>query len=127
MANEIQKMLTGSDFLKLAHSIRIIDRYFKTETAKAVNLNLTARNWLIGHYIFNYEQNGNDRAQYGTRMLQSLSKELDSPSLSYGNLKLYRQFYQEYNQLGTPILSYMSSNMDVLEALPSQIGQTLLG
>ena len=127
MANEKKKIIAGSDFLRLAQSIRIIDQSFKAGTAKAVNRNLTARNWLIGYYIFNYEQNGDDRAQYGTRMLQSLSKELGIPSLSYGNLKLYRQFYQEFNQLGTPILNYLSSNTDVLEVLPPQIGQSLLG
>ena len=31
--------------------------------AKAVNFNLTVRNWLVGWYIVEYEQNGEDRAQ----------------------------------------------------------------
>lgn len=127
MANEIQNIQKSSDFLRLAQSIRVIDQHFKAETAKAVNRNLTARNWLIGCYIFNYEQKGNDRAQYGTRMLQSLAKELNSPSLSYGNLKLYRQFYQEYTQLASPIRNYVKNDVDALRDLPSQIGQTLLG
>ena len=117
----------GSDFLKLANSIQIIDQLFKDETAKAVNRNLTARNWLIGYYLFNYEQMGNDRAQYGSRVLQTLAKELKISSLSYGNLKLYRQFYQEFPLLSGPIRNYIANKKDIIESLPHPIGQTLLG
>lgn len=120
-------MTQDSDFWKLARSIETIDQLFKQETAKAVNRNLTARNWLIGFYLFHYEQQGNDRAEYGTRLLQNLAKNLNSRSLSYGNLKLYRQFYQEFRQLEIPIRHYISTNNDIVNYLSSQIGQTLLG
>ena len=97
MANElkgIQGVQEIDDFSVLAKSIRKIDSFFKEETAKAVNRNLTARNWLIGLYLFEYEQHGNDRAKYGTRLLKSLAEELHSPSMSAGNLKMYRRVYR---------------------------------
>jgi hypothetical protein len=36
---------------------------------KAVNVSLTLRNWLIGLHITEYEQQGLDRAEYGTALL----------------------------------------------------------
>ena len=40
-----------------------------TRAAVAVNQALVLRNWLIGAYIVEFEQNGTDRAKYGTRLL----------------------------------------------------------
>ncbi len=37
---------------------------------------LTLRNWLIGYHIFEYEQHGSDRAQYGARLLETLAQDL---------------------------------------------------
>ncbi|MCU0289119.1 MAG: hypothetical protein MUF15_22340 [Acidobacteria bacterium] len=37
------------------------------KAASAVNQGLTVRNWLIGFYIFEFEQNGEDRAKYGDK------------------------------------------------------------
>lgn len=71
----------------------------QNSAAKAVNKLLTIRNWLIGYYIFEYEQNGEDRAQYGEMLLERLAEDLNQPSLSFRNLKLYRQFYLTYPQI----------------------------
>lgn len=38
----------------------------------AVNQLMTLRNWAIGYYIVEYEQGGNDRAEYGTNLLKIL-------------------------------------------------------
>ena len=75
--------------------------------AHAINLSLTARNWLIGFYIVHYEQKGEDRAKYGEKTLQKLSEKLNKKSLSYRNLRLYRQFYLEFTSLEKPIFDYV--------------------
>ena len=80
---------------------------FEDDTAKAINRNITARNWLIGFYIVHYEQKGEDRAKYGEKTLQKLSEKLKKKSLSYRNLKLYRQFYKEFLSLEKPIFDYV--------------------
>ena len=123
--NEIAQR--SGDFLKLAQSIRAIDQLFKEETAKAVNRNLTARNWLVGYYLFHYEQHGSDRAQYGTRLLKSLAEELNSPSMSSGNLKMYRRFYQEFPMLALPIKDYITERKNIEGILPAKISQLLIG
>ena len=69
----------------------------------ATNTALTLRNWLIGCYLFEYEQNGQDRAEYGERLLSKLAATLRQQSikgLSETNLKLFRQFYVAYPQIG---------------------------
>lgn len=70
-----------STFNNLFDTVTSIDKVFSDNTAKAINRNLTARNWLIGYYIVNYEQNGSDRAKYGAKTLQKLAEKLNSRSL----------------------------------------------
>ena len=41
---------------RLADRIQIVDDTLRQQTAHAVNCMLTARNWLIGCYIVEYEQ-----------------------------------------------------------------------
>ena len=60
-------MAKNIDFNGLCNAITQIDEAFEENTAKAINKNVTARNWLTGFYIVHYEQNGNDRAKYGDR------------------------------------------------------------
>lgn len=44
--------------------------------AVAVNQWLVIRNWLVGAYLVEYEQNGSDRAKYGTKLLERLAEDL---------------------------------------------------
>ena len=66
---------------------------------EAINLSLTLRNWLIGYHIFEYEQHGSDRAQYGEGLLDQLAQDLKR---GFGRgfhkryLEMFRQFYQRY-------------------------------
>ena len=79
------------------------------------------RNFLFGYYIVEYEQKGNDKAKYGERLLETISKELLAKGLkniSAGELRRFRLFYLAYPQIrGT--LSHESLN------LPKQICGTL--
>jgi predicted nuclease of restriction endonuclease-like (RecB) superfamily len=88
--------------------------------ARAVDAHLVVRNWLFGRYIVEYEQRGADRADYGAGFLQSLARRL-SPLGIKGtgstNLKLFRQFYLTYREIGQT-LSDFSGNLP-------PIGQTL--
>ena len=78
-------MAKNIDFNGLCNAITQIDEAFEENTAKAINKNVTARNWLTGFYIVHYEQNGNDRAKYGEKTLQRLAERLNKKSLSYRN------------------------------------------
>ena len=107
MENSLNKTTQSIDFTQLENSICKLNDVFEENTAKAINRNITARNWLIGFYIVNYEQNGKDRAKYGEKTLQRLAENLNKKSLSYRNLKLYRQFFSEFKFLQEPIFDYV--------------------
>lgn len=84
----------------LQSRITEIDHSLGQAASKAVNTLLTARNWLIGYHIVEYEQDGQDRATYGDSLTKELAKRLDSKGLSARNLWLFRQFYLTYPQIG---------------------------
>ena len=46
------------------------------QTARKINHFLVIRNWLVGRYIVEYEQNGQDRAKYGKQLLTKLADDL---------------------------------------------------
>ncbi len=50
--------------------------YLQKHAVSTVNQSLTVRNWLFGHFIVEYEQNGEDRAKYGTELLKKLADRL---------------------------------------------------
>ncbi len=65
----------------------------------AVNQLMTARNWVIGYYIVEYEQKGADRAEYGARLLKDLENKLNIKGLNVTLFQLSRLFYQIYPQI----------------------------
>ena len=119
-------MAKDMDFDKLYKSVAKLDEAFEDNTAKAINRNITARNWLIGFYIVHYEQKGQDRAKYGEKTLQTLAERLNKKSLSYRNLRLYRQFYLEFLSLEKPIFYFFFNEFGSEKALISGIQKNLI-
>ncbi len=99
----------------LVNSILSVNTALRNTAAKAINKCVTARNWLIGYYIVNYEQNGEDKAEYGERILQSLAERLDDDGLSYRNLMLFRRFYLAFPELGTSVSCFILSQPTILQ------------
>ena len=64
------------NFEALVQAIADIHRHTHATATKAVNVALTLRNWLIGTYIHEYELGGQDRAEYGTALLERLAQRL---------------------------------------------------
>jgi predicted nuclease of restriction endonuclease-like (RecB) superfamily len=85
---------------------------------KAVNVSLTVRNWLVGYYIVEFEQKGEDRAKYGQKLIKVLAEKISVKGLGETNLKLSRQFYSTYPELGNIILE------EIAIFLPNQIRQS---
>lgn len=114
------------DFKELESSVGNLNDVFEENTAKAINRNITARNWLIGFYIVNYEQHGEDRAAYGEKIVKNLAERLNKKNLSYRNLMLYRQFYLEFNVLEKPVYDYVLNEFHSDRKLVSNIHQDLI-
>lgn len=74
--------------------------------AGTVSRHLILRNWLIGAYLVEFEQNGEDRAKYGSRLLNRVSADLrkrEVPGTSPDMLERMRLFYHLYPQLADRI------------------------
>ena len=71
----------------------------RQNAVKAVNTELVKANWEIGRHIVEFEQHGEERAEYGSGLLSRLSKDL---RLRYGkgfgrrNVLDMRRFYVTY-------------------------------
>ena len=96
------KLLKHHNFNELVNQIYQAHEALQGYALKAINVSLTVRNWLFGFYIVEYEQNGEDRAKYGERLLDNLSKSLSNKGLkniSTAELSRFRQFYCVYPQI----------------------------
>lgn len=90
------------DFGKLIDSIQSANTHLQQNAVKAVNVNLTLRNWLIGYYIVEFEQKGEDRAVYGSNLMNVLAQKIKIKGLTSPELSRCRQFYMTYsNFLGS--------------------------
>ena len=104
----------------LLQLIQSISTAMQQSVVKAINRMLTIRNWLVGYYIVEYEQNGEDRADYGKRLLEVLAKNLQGTGLSLTNLKLNRQFYLLYPQIGQTVSDFLAKNVSIGQTLSDQ-------
>lgn len=106
-----------ADFSQLLSQIRRTNDHFHRHTVKSIDKLLTIRNWLIGAYIFEYEQNGNDKAKYGSKLEEHLADRINQKGLSSRNLKLFKQFYIIYPEI--------VQTLSTVSELPKETMQTL--
>ena len=89
-------------FQNLVELCRRTHEEMRGRAARAVDGYLVVRNWLFGWYIVEYEQNGADRAEYGTATLKQLSVALKTSigrGFSVDSLEQMRRFYLAYKHL----------------------------
>lgn len=70
-----------------------------SSSVKAINRFATIRNYVIGYYIVEYEQNGSDRAKYGDKLLVNLAEKVNKRSINKTLLYNCRKFYLDYPQI----------------------------
>lgn len=87
------------NFKQLSEVLKRTSEELVQRSVKAVNVNLTLRNWLFGYYIVEYEQNGEDRAKYGKQILANLASEIKIKGLTAPELSRCRQFYLLYPEI----------------------------
>jgi predicted nuclease of restriction endonuclease-like (RecB) superfamily len=86
-------------YQSLVDAIAQVHDTAQRQTVQAVNLALTLRNWIIGYHIVEYEQHGQDRAQYGQGLLKTLTRDLRQRlgrGFGWRNLEMFRRFYLTY-------------------------------
>lgn len=90
------------DFTALVDSIRQVHEQSAIIVSRTVNMSLTLRNWAIGAYIREYEQDGADRAKYGEALMDKVAERLGAWGLNditARYLRLCRQFAAVYPEI----------------------------
>lgn len=98
----LKKIKVTNTFQALSTNIQITNNYFLKQAQRQVNTAMTLRNWLIGCYIFEYEQSGKDRATYGTGLYKTLAAQLlkgGLKSIRERHLYLCKDLYLAYPQI----------------------------
>ena len=106
------------NFKFLVSKIQQAHESLQLSAVNAVNRHITVRNWLIGYYIFEFEQEGEDRAKYGNKLLEKLESRLQKLKLknvTSPELSRFRTFYLTYptilNQIPQEISSVASEEI----------------
>ena len=108
------------NFESLVGHINQVQDVLQSQAAHAINLALTARNWLVGYYIVEFEQHGEDRAKYGEKLLKTLAKRLNRRGFGERRLYEFRLTYIVYPQIGPVIANYIvNNNKDDILRLPT--------
>lgn len=102
-------------FEKLVEDIQNTSDFLQTKAIKAVNIHITVRNWITGCFIVEFEQNGSERAIYGSNLLQNLADNIKIKGLTAPELSRCRQFYKAYPE----ILGLLTQEFNSL--IPSKI------
>ena len=110
------------NFESLVQNINAVHETLQAQAAHAVNLALTARNWLIGYYIVEFEQHGEDRAAYGEKLLKNLEIRVKKKGLTERRFREFRRLYSVYPQLGVEVVGYLSNSAMVIRQTSAELG-----
>lgn len=106
----IEKRMEKYEFLEvkyevssdLLHDLSVIIGEARHKAYTAVNIVMLQRNWLLGRRIAEEELKGEDRAEYGAKIIQLLSSELTSrfgKGFDYSSLYKYTRFYKCFPEI----------------------------
>ena len=109
------------DFPQLTSNILVTHNVLQSNAMRAINQNITARNWLVGYWIVEFEQNGEDRAKYGDRLLSELAKSIHIKGMGTTILSQCRKFYLFYPGFAPEIAKFLVKQNEL------QIIQTVIG
>lgn len=95
-----------------------------SSTVKAINRFATIRNYIIGFYIVEYEQNGSDRAKYGDKLLKRLVERINKRGINETLLTNCRKFYALYPQIREFLEEKSATASHQSKKIPTTSGET---
>nr|NQU92595.1 DUF1016 domain-containing protein [Bacteroidota bacterium] len=108
---------------QLIDSIDNLLQQGRQQAAIAVNYHIVHTYWEIGRYIVEYEQKGEPKQEYGTKLIDILSTDLSNKfgkGFSRSNLFNFRKFYLLFEKVQTP-------SGQLIMSKPFKIVQTVSG
>ena len=123
MESEIEKSNAG-----LVSDVKAILELARKRAYLAANTTMVQAYWLVGKRIVEEEQQGKERADYGSYILKSLSKELSAEfgkGFSYANLYNFRQFYLTYPDQENSYAVYSNSEDSIFYTVCREFENTI--
>lgn len=117
----MKKVASNQDLF--VEDIRIIIETGKANAIKSVDFCRVKMYWNIGRRIFEEEQHGKERADYGTYLLANLAKVLEpeyGSGFSKRQLERARQFYRRYPIASTLRTQLNWSQYKLLISIPNK-------
>ncbi|WP_312923245.1 DUF1016 N-terminal domain-containing protein [Empedobacter brevis] len=93
-----------SKYTTLINEIGTLLQKGRERATQSVNTILVQTYWLIGKHIVEFEQGGKEKADYGSQLLDQLSKDLSAhyeKGFSRSNVFQIRQFYLRFSKIQT--------------------------
>jgi len=109
-------------YTQLVKAIDAASQQLLSRAATAVNQALVIRNWLIGAYIVEFEQRGEDRAKYGERLYVRLAADLRNKQINGCGERMLQQMavlYRAYPQISQAIPQPVVT--ELTEAVPARL------
>ena len=97
-------IIADEQYQSLINEIGSVLLNARNKISREVNITMVDAYWNIGRYIVEYEQQGKERAEYGTNLLNRLSKDLTrlyGKGFGKSNLIYIRKLYQSFPISGT--------------------------
>ena|GEM_PF-1085483 len=131
MSEELQNIVDAS----FVNEVKSLVERGRNAAYGAVNAVMIETYWRIGQRIVEQEQNGKERAEYGTQLIEMLSEELTKTygkGFSKRNLQYFRSFYLTFNNLEIVQTrlhnlkwSHILTTLRVEDALPRILGEQI--
>src|SRR5579871_951213 len=129
MSDDLTPGTDTQAFVDLSAGIATLLAEARRRAARSVNALMTATYWEIGRRIVEFEQKGAERAEYGERVIERLSKDLTARfGRGFGivNLSQMRRFHLTWTE--STILQTLSEKLQALPETPgAEIVQTASG
>lgn len=116
-------ILEIQDIQNLYNEVRDIIASARQNAVRSVDFCRVQMYWNIGKRIFETEQQGKERAEYGSYLLKNLAKRLEpeyGSGFSVRQLELCRQFYRIYPIANTLYSQLNWSQYKLLIAIPDE-------
>ncbi|KMQ72053.1 PDDEXK nuclease domain-containing protein [Chryseobacterium koreense] len=97
-------MLQTNNYQELIQQIGVLLSQGRQKAVQSVNTILVKTYWEIGRYIVEFEQNGSERAEYGSKLFERISKDLShlyGKGFSRSNILYMRKLYLSFQKSET--------------------------
>jgi predicted nuclease of restriction endonuclease-like (RecB) superfamily len=131
MKSNNENIIIQSEEQSFVNELKQIVLSARQQAYSAINFSQVCANWFIGQRIVEQEQAGQNRAEYGKRLIKLVAQELTNEfgkGYSETNIKSFRRFYVEFQDvtIGQALpAKFNSEEKEIGQAPPAQFKNNL--